>query len=87
MAAGPINTVEEAFEDPGVQATGIVKTMEHPQAGEIKLLDKPWHLSASAGGLRMPPPAPSTPVPAPGCSASQFVMRQLRSPKVAPSAL
>jgi crotonobetainyl-CoA:carnitine CoA-transferase CaiB-like acyl-CoA transferase len=57
VAAGPINTVEDAFEDPGVQATGIVKTMEHPQAGEIKLLDKPWHLSASAGGLRLPPPA------------------------------
>jgi crotonobetainyl-CoA:carnitine CoA-transferase CaiB-like acyl-CoA transferase len=57
VAAGPINTVEDAFEDPGVQATGIVKTMEHPQAGKIKLLDKPWHLSASTGGLRLPPPA------------------------------
>jgi formyl-CoA transferase len=57
VAAGPINTVEKAFEDPGVQATGMVKTMEHPQAGEIKLLDKPWHLSASTGGLRLPPPA------------------------------
>jgi len=57
VAAGPINTVEKAFEDPGVQATGMVKTMEHPQAGEIKLLDKPWHLSGSSGGLRMPPPA------------------------------
>jgi crotonobetainyl-CoA:carnitine CoA-transferase CaiB-like acyl-CoA transferase len=36
--------------------TGMVKTIIHPQAGDIKLLDKPWHLSASSGGLRMPPP-------------------------------
>ena len=57
VAAGPVNTVENAFQDPGVQATGIVKTMAHPKAGEIKLLDKPWHLSASTGGLRLPPPA------------------------------
>jgi len=57
VAAGPINTVEDAFEDPGVKATGMVKTIKHPKAGDIKLLDKPWHLSASSGGLRLPPPA------------------------------
>jgi len=57
VAAGPINTVEEALEDPGVKATGLVKTIDHQKAGKIKLLDKPWHLSESCGGLRLPPPS------------------------------
>jgi crotonobetainyl-CoA:carnitine CoA-transferase CaiB-like acyl-CoA transferase len=57
VAAGPINTVEDAFQDPGVKATGMVKTIKHPKAGDIELLDKPWHLSTSSGGLRLPPPA------------------------------
>lgn len=56
VAAGRINTVEAAFQDPGVQATGMVKTMNHPKAGRIKVLDKPWRLSAAPDGLRLPPP-------------------------------
>jgi len=56
VAAEKINSVEEAFEDPGVVATEMVKTMQHATAGEIKVLDKPWHLSLTPGGLRMPPP-------------------------------
>jgi len=56
VAAAPINTVEQAFEDPGIIATGMVKTMEHPIAGEIRVLDKPWHMSETPGGLRLPPP-------------------------------
>lgn len=56
VAAEKINSVEEAFEDPGVVATEMVKTMQHATAGEVKVLDKPWHLSLTPGGLRMPPP-------------------------------
>ena len=56
VAAGRINTVEAAFQDPGVQATGMVKTMNHPKAGRIKVLDTPWRLSAAPDGLRLPPP-------------------------------
>jgi len=55
-ASGPINTVADAFQDPAVQATGMVKTMDHPRAGKIRMLDKPWHLSATPGGLRLPSP-------------------------------
>lgn len=45
VAAAPVNTVEQGMEDPGVLATGIIKTIPHPTAGEIKILDKPWHMS------------------------------------------
>lgn len=56
VAAAPINTVEQAFEDPGILATGMVKSMNHPIAGEIRLLDKPWHMSETPGELKLPPP-------------------------------
>jgi crotonobetainyl-CoA:carnitine CoA-transferase CaiB-like acyl-CoA transferase len=45
VAAAPVNTVEQGLEDPGVKVTGIIKTVDHPTAGQIKLLDKPWHMS------------------------------------------
>ncbi|MCG6909081.1 MAG: CoA transferase [Deltaproteobacteria bacterium] len=57
MPASRINTMEEGLEDPGVAATGMIKTVEHTRAGQIKLLDKPWHMSGSPGELRYPPPA------------------------------
>ncbi len=45
VAAAPVNTVEQGIEDPGVKATGMIKTVVHARAGEIKLLDKPWQMS------------------------------------------
>ena len=56
VAAAPINTMEQAFQDPGVINTGMVKTMMHPIAGQIQVLDKPWQMSDTPGGLRLPPP-------------------------------
>jgi len=56
VAAAPINTVEQAFEDSGILATDMVKTMDHPIAGKIRVLDKVWHMSATPGGLKLPPP-------------------------------
>jgi crotonobetainyl-CoA:carnitine CoA-transferase CaiB-like acyl-CoA transferase len=56
VAAAPINTIEQAFEDPGLLSTGMIKTMDHPVAGKIRLLDKPWHMSATPGELKLPPP-------------------------------
>ncbi len=57
MPASRINTMEEGLEDPGVEATGMIKTMAHAKAGQIKIMDKPWQMSESSGGLRYPPPA------------------------------
>jgi crotonobetainyl-CoA:carnitine CoA-transferase CaiB-like acyl-CoA transferase len=56
MAAGPINTIVEAFNDAGVQATGIVTSIEHPTAGEFQMLKNPWHMSATASDVVNPPP-------------------------------
>jgi crotonobetainyl-CoA:carnitine CoA-transferase CaiB-like acyl-CoA transferase len=56
IAAAPINTVEQAFEDPAILATNMVKTVDHPTAGSIKILNKPWHLSKTQGDDELPPP-------------------------------
>ncbi|MEW6262078.1 MAG: CoA transferase [Thermodesulfobacteriota bacterium] len=56
LAAGPINTIAQAFEDPGVRAVEMVKTMAHPKAGEIQILREPWRLSGVEPGPWLPPP-------------------------------
>ncbi|MBU2646302.1 CoA transferase, partial [bacterium] len=47
---------EQAFEDPSILATRMVKTVDHPTAGPIQMLNKPWHLSRSGGDSQLPPP-------------------------------
>jgi crotonobetainyl-CoA:carnitine CoA-transferase CaiB-like acyl-CoA transferase len=56
VAAGPINTVEQWFSDPQVKVLDIVKTVNHAKVGKIKVLKQPWNLSATPGGIRLPPP-------------------------------
>lgn len=56
VAAGPINTVEQCFSDPQVKALEIVKTVNHPKIGKVKVLKQPWKLSVTPGGIRLPPP-------------------------------
>lgn len=56
IASAQINTVEQAFSDPAILATNMVKTVDHPTAGKIKMLNKPWHMSKSQGDEELPPP-------------------------------
>ena len=56
VAAAPVNSVEQGMEDPGVVASGMIKTVEHPRAGEVKLLDKPWQMSGVSDSPCVAPP-------------------------------
>jgi formyl-CoA transferase len=56
IAAGPINTVPEAFADPQVAALNVVRTLPHPTAGEIRVVAPPFSLSESEVGPRSAPP-------------------------------
>ncbi len=56
VAAGPINTVEDLFRDPQVLASDLVVTLQHPKAGEIRLLAPPFKLSKTPATVDMPPP-------------------------------
>lgn len=40
---GPVNSVGEALAQPVVEARGLLKTILHPQAGEVKVVGSPLH--------------------------------------------
>lgn len=54
--AGPINKMREVFEDPHVQHIGLVKTLEHPTGGNIRVVGPPVRYSEAANTARSAPP-------------------------------
>ncbi len=57
IGCGPINTLEEVFADPQVQARGAVTTMPHPSNPDgVKVIANPVRLSETPVDYRMAPP-------------------------------
>ena len=58
IPAGPINTLEDVFNDPQVEACGLVRSLEHPQIGTLRQVNLPISTSAAWDGtsMRLPPP-------------------------------
>ncbi|GAC1356158.1 MAG: CaiB/BaiF CoA-transferase family protein [Ktedonobacteraceae bacterium] len=56
LPCGPINKVSQVFQDPQIQARGLVWECEHPTAGTIKLAGSPLHLSETPTRLYKAPP-------------------------------
>jgi formyl-CoA transferase len=56
IPCGPINTVSQIFNDPQIQARGLVWECDHPKAGKIKLSGSPMHLSETSPRLYKAPP-------------------------------
>jgi formyl-CoA transferase len=56
VPVGEINTVAQALEDPQVQARDMVREVEHPTAGRIKLIGPAPKFSRSALTVSAPPP-------------------------------
>lgn len=52
----PVNDYAALPEDPQVVHAGLLTTMAHPKAGEVRMPNIPISLSASPGGLDRPPP-------------------------------
>ncbi|MBN8493912.1 MAG: CoA transferase [Burkholderiales bacterium] len=55
VPCGPINTIDQVFEDPQVQHRGMRMAMPHA-AGEISLLASPMHFSDTPVRYELPPP-------------------------------
>ena len=51
-----VNTFREAMNDPQIRANNMVVTMDHPAAGDLKLLGSPIRMHGTPGTLRIPPP-------------------------------
>jgi crotonobetainyl-CoA:carnitine CoA-transferase CaiB-like acyl-CoA transferase len=56
VPCGPINSLAEVFEDPQVQARGMVEHWAHPLNGDVSLVASPLKLSATPVAQRHPPP-------------------------------
>ena len=51
IACGPINSIDQVFDDPQLRQSGIAQTVTHPRLGEISLLGSPMTLSASTARI------------------------------------
>jgi formyl-CoA transferase len=56
VPCGPINNIDEVFDDPQVVARGVQIDMPHPTAGNVKLVGSPMKMSATPPRYDMPPP-------------------------------
>ncbi len=56
IPVGAINDVATALAHPQLAARGMIASLEHPVAGEIRVLGVPARLSETPGEVRTPPP-------------------------------
>ncbi|HZW23189.1 CaiB/BaiF CoA-transferase family protein [Noviherbaspirillum sp.] len=56
VPCGPINKLDEVFDNPQVQARGLRMDLPHPTGGTVKLVGSPMKMSATPPRYDMPPP-------------------------------
>ncbi|HXF67886.1 MAG TPA: CoA transferase [Burkholderiales bacterium] len=56
VPCGPINTVAQALEHPHTLARDMVRTVEHPTAGALRMVGIPFRLNGTPASIRRPPP-------------------------------
>ena len=56
VPVSPIATVADALADAHTQALGMVTTMDHPVAGEVRAINIPYGLSETPASIAAPPP-------------------------------
>jgi len=52
-----VNFPEQIYDDPHVQANGLMPAIEHPVLGELRMPACPIKMSETAPGTKVPPPA------------------------------
>jgi crotonobetainyl-CoA:carnitine CoA-transferase CaiB-like acyl-CoA transferase len=56
VPAGRIKSVPEVCESEHLKARGMIATMPHPTAGQVRVMGMPVRLDATPGALVLPPP-------------------------------
>ena len=56
VPAAPIQTIAEVYDDPQTEATGLVQTLPHPVAGDLKQVGFPVHFAKTPAEMRVAPP-------------------------------
>lgn len=58
IPCGPINRIDEVFEDPQMRHLGVAQTVSSKKLGDLTLVGQPLHLSRSESALRSAAPEP-----------------------------
>lgn len=56
VPCGPVNSLADVFSDPHVLSSGILRDVEHPAAGALKMLASPLLIDGRRPPIRRPPP-------------------------------
>ncbi len=56
VPCGRINSVKQAFDDPQTVARRMIETVDHPQAGALKVIGTPFKFSDTPTSVRRAPP-------------------------------
>ena len=56
VISGPLNTIKDLAEDPAFEQRGVFTTMEHPEAGVLKVPGRPFLMGATPWELKRPAP-------------------------------
>ncbi|RJG06843.1 CoA transferase [Noviherbaspirillum cavernae] len=56
VPCGPINNLDDVFENPQVEARGLRIDLPHPHGGTVKLVGSPMKMSVTPPQYEMPPP-------------------------------
>ncbi len=56
IPAGPIRDMGEVLNSPQALHTGLVREIEHPTTGTVRMVDTPLRLSDTPATVRLPPP-------------------------------
>jgi crotonobetainyl-CoA:carnitine CoA-transferase CaiB-like acyl-CoA transferase len=56
LPCGPVNTIDQVFNDPQVLHRNMLLEVEHPTAGKVRMAGMPVKFSATPPSLRFPPP-------------------------------
>jgi crotonobetainyl-CoA:carnitine CoA-transferase CaiB-like acyl-CoA transferase len=54
--AGPVYTYADLVQDPHVQETGMVTSVNHPTIGPLRMPNVPLKMSDTPAEIRLPPP-------------------------------
>ncbi|MDQ0219452.1 CoA transferase [Peribacillus cavernae] len=56
VPCAPINSLGDVVKDPHVLARNMIRTIQHPVAGDVKIVGVPWQLESSSNEVYLPPP-------------------------------
>ncbi|MCU4801703.1 CoA transferase [Halobacteria archaeon HArc-gm2] len=56
VPAGPVYDVEEALNNPQIDARGTITSIDHPELGEVPVIEHPLRYGEADSGFDLPPP-------------------------------